>query len=122
VNFGSDALGMVRGFEDEAAAGSRIASASVEWRQPLWRVQRGTGTWPIFLRTVHAAVFVDAGHAWTGEFSPDRLKASVGAEGSLDTVVGFRLPLTFTAGVAHTYDRFTGHGATGFYVRIGPSF
>lgn len=122
VSFGSDALGMVRGFEDEVAAGGRIASASVEWRQPLWRVQRGTGTWPIFLRTVHAAVFVDAGHAWTGAFSADRLKASVGAESSLDTVVGFRLPLTVTAGVARTYDRFTGRGDTGVYVRIGPSF
>ncbi len=122
VNFGSDALGMIRGFDDEVAAGSRIASASVEWRQPVWRVQRGTGTWPIFLRTFHAAVFVDAGHVWTGTFSADRLKASVGAEGSLDTVVGFHLPLTFTAGVARTYDRFTGRGDTGFYVRIGPSF
>ena len=122
VNFGSDALGMVRGFGNQVAAGSRIASASVEWRQPLWRVQRGTGTWPIFLRTVHAAVFADAGHAWTGAFSADRLEASVGAEGSLDTVVGFRLPLTLSAGVARTYDRFTGRGATGVYVRIGPSF
>ncbi len=67
-------------------------------------------------------MFADAGHAWTGEFSADRLKASVGVEGSLDTVVGFRLPLTFTAGLARTYDRFTGRGDTGVYVRIGPSF
>ena len=122
VNFGSDALGMVRGFEDEVAAGNRISSATVEWRQPLWNLQRGFGTWPIFIRTVHAAVFADAGHAWTGEFSAESIKASVGAEGSVDTVVGFRLPLTFTAGVARTYDRATGHSATGFYVRIGPSF
>ncbi len=122
VNFGSDALGMIRGFEDNVSAGSRIASASVEWRQPVWRVQRGTGTWPIFLRTVHAAVFVDAGHAWIPEPSTNRPKASVGVEGSLDTVVGFHLPLTFTAGVARTYDSFTGRGATGVYVRIGPSF
>ncbi len=122
VNFGSDALAMVRGFQTEVASGSRIASASVEWRQPLWRVDRGRGTWPLFLRSVYSAVFVDAGHAWTGAFSTERLKASVGAEASADTVVGFRMPLTFTAGVARTYDRATGRGATGFYVRIGPSF
>jgi Tol biopolymer transport system component len=122
VNFGSDALGMVRGFQTEVASGSRIASASVEWRQPLWSVQRGAGTWPVFIRTVHAAVFADAGHTWTGEFSADRLKASFGIEGSLDTVVGFHLPLTFTAGLARTYDRAAAQGATGFYVRIGPSF
>ncbi len=122
VNFGSDALGMVRGFQTEVASGSRIASASVEWRQPLWSFQRGFGTWPVFIRTVHAAVFADAGHAWTGEFSADRLMASFGVEGSLDTVVGFRLPLTLTAGLARTYDRAAGRSDTGVYARIGPSF
>ncbi len=122
VNFGSDALGMVRGFQDEVASGSRIASASVEWRQPLWRLERGWGTWPIFLRTVHAALFADVGNAWSGEYPSDRLKASVGVEASIDTVVGFRLPLTFTAGVARTHDAATGRSATGAYVRFGPSF
>jgi hemolysin activation/secretion protein len=113
---------MVRGFQTEVASGSRIASASVEWRQPLWSFQRGVGTWPVFIRTVHAAVFADAGHAWTGEFSADRLMASFGVEGSLDTVVGFRLPLTLSAGLARTYDRATGRSDTGVYARIGPSF
>jgi len=122
VNYGSDALAMVRGFEDEVAAGSRIASASLEWRQPLPRVQRGVGTWPIFVRTAHVAVFADAGSAWTGDFSSDRVMASFGLEASIDTVVGFRLPLTFTAGVARTYDRGSRRAAGGFYARIGPSF
>ncbi len=122
VNFGSDALGMVRGFQDEVATGSRIASASVEWRQPLWRIERGKGTWPILLRALHAALFADVGNAWSGEYPSARLKASVGFEASIDTVVGFQLPLTLTAGVARTHDAATGRGATGAYVRFGPSF
>jgi hypothetical protein len=122
VNFGTDALSMVRGFQDEVASGSRIASASIEWRQPLWCLERGRGSWPIFLKAVHAALFADAGNAWNGEFSSDRLKASVGAEASIDTVVGFRLPMTFTAGVARTHDAASGRSATGAYIRFGPSF
>jgi hypothetical protein len=122
VNFGTDALGMVRGYETEVAAGSRIASASVEWRQPLWSVQRGFGTWPIFIRALHASIFADAGHAWIRESSTNRPKASVGVEASVDTVVGFWLPVTFAAGVARTYDLVTERFGTGFYLRIGPSF
>jgi hypothetical protein len=122
VNFGIDAIGMVRGFGDNVAAGPRVGAVSVEWRQPLWRLERGWGTWPVYVRTVHAAVFADAGYAWTGQFSLDRLKASVGVEGSIDTVIGFNLPLTFTAGVARTRDGATGRGATGVYLRIGGSF
>jgi outer membrane translocation and assembly module TamA len=80
------------------------------------------GTWPIFVRTAHVAVFADAGSAWTGDFSSDRVMASFGLEASIDTVVGFRLPLTFTAGVARTYDRGSRRAAGGFYARIGPSF
>jgi hypothetical protein len=122
VNFGADAIGMVRGFGDEVAAGPRVGAVSVEWRQPLWRLERGWGTWPVYLRTVHAAVFADAGDAWTGQFSLDRLKASVGVEGSIDTVIGFNLPLTFTAGAARTRDGAAGRSATAVYFRIGASF
>jgi hypothetical protein len=67
-------------------------------------------------------MFADVGNAWSVEFSTKRVKASVGVEASIDTVVGYRLPLTFTAGVARTHDGATLRGATGAYVRFGPSF
>ena len=52
--------------------------ANLDYRFPLARIQRGVGTLPFFLRTAHAAVFADAGHAWNGRFrlvrSPHRLR------------------------------------------------
>ena len=45
-------------------------------------------------------MFVDAGHAWVERFSRSDITASIGAELSLDAVVGYVLPLTFTAGGA----------------------
>ena len=42
---------------------------NADYRWPIARPQRGAGTWPLFLHTIHGAVFADAGHAWTEDFS-----------------------------------------------------
>jgi hypothetical protein len=123
VDFGSDAFRMVRGFDNQVSAGSHVAVATVEWRQPAWRIERGWGTFPVFLRTLHGAVFVDAGHAWDSGFSVARVKTSVGVEASLDVVAGYRVPVTVTAGIASTRDgAASGRRGTGVYFRFGPSF
>jgi Tol biopolymer transport system component len=103
-NFGRDAVGLLRGYDEDAAVGSRAAVVNVDFRLPLVVIERGAGRWPLFLKTFHAAGFVDAGHAWDGDFDLDDLKVTFGAELSMDTTVGFSLPLTFTAGVAWRHD------------------
>ncbi|HXI30780.1 MAG TPA: hypothetical protein VNG89_20220, partial [Vicinamibacterales bacterium] len=65
LNFGSRASSLLRGFPDATFAGSHVALLNAEYRWPLARPQRGVGTWPILLHTLHAAAFVDAGDAWT---------------------------------------------------------
>jgi hypothetical protein len=63
-------------------------------------------------------VFADVGHAWTGRFRTAAATTSLGAELSLDTVIGFHFPLTMTAGAAWvSHDR--GFSAFG---RIGRAF
>ena len=42
----------------------------------------------------------DIGHAWDADFDASDAIVSIGAELSLDAVIGFRLPLTFTGGAA----------------------
>ncbi len=42
-------------------AGTRVLVANVEYRLPLAVLERGHGTWPLFLRTAHAAFFADTG-------------------------------------------------------------
>ncbi|HEY3381374.1 MAG TPA: BamA/TamA family outer membrane protein [Vicinamibacterales bacterium] len=122
VNFGSGALSMLRGFDDKVFSGSRIAVGNVEWRQPLWRVDRGWGTFPLLLRSVHGAAFADVGHAWDDRFSLDDAKVAVGAEFACDVVAGFSVPLTLAGGVAWTRDGTTGRRGSSAYFRLGRSF
>jgi dipeptidyl aminopeptidase/acylaminoacyl peptidase len=98
--FGFDAIGLVRGVDEDDLAGTRAAVLNVDYRLPLARVERGAGTWPLFVRAIHGAVFADAGSAWMGRFHSDAVRVSVGAELSMDAVVGFVLPVTFTTGAA----------------------
>lgn len=121
IDFGSGAFSMLRGYQTQAFAGSHIGVANIEYRFPLWRIERGRGTWPLFLRTVHGAVFADAGQVWDRRFTWAGAKLSVGAELSLDAVVGFGLPLSVSAGVARPRQP-TGTSDIAAYVRVGRAF
>ena len=121
IDFGNDALSLLRGFEDQAFAASHVGALNVEYRFPLWRVERGKGNWPLFLRTLHGAVFSDVGQVWDHQFSWADYKASVGAELSIDAVLGFGAPITVAAGVAQPVAGAQGRGASG-YVRFGRAF
>jgi Tol biopolymer transport system component len=98
--FGTDAVGLIRGLDEDEVLGSSAAVVNVDYRFPLLRIDRGIGSWPAFARVLHGAVFVDAGHAWEDSFRRADVRVSLGAELSLDTVLGYVLPVTFTAGTA----------------------
>jgi hypothetical protein len=121
--FGSDAISLLRGFEDDVIGGTHVALVNAELRVPLAWPQRGIGTWPIFLRSVHATVFADVGHAWTGASRWDDRKTGLGAELSANVIAGFGLPLTWTVGAAwgHDRSRVLREGRE-IYVRLGRSF
>ena len=108
-NFGSDAVGLLRGLGEDDLVGRSAAVANLDYRFPLMRVDRGVGTWPVFVRALHGALFSDAGNAWTSTFTRADVRVSLGGELSLDTVLGYVLPLTFTGGVTWvSHDRGAG--------------
>jgi len=119
--FGADAIGMIRGVEEGQVVGEHVAVVNVDYRFPLFRPERGIGTLPVFARTLHGAVFADAGHAWTGSFRRADLSRSFGAELSLDAVIGYTLALTFTGGVAWRTTPAESGGIVAFG-RIGRAF
>jgi hypothetical protein len=123
IDFGSSGMSLLRGFPADSFAGSHVALANVEYRFALARPQRGDGTWPIFLHTLHAAGLIDVGHAWTNTFDTAAIKTSFGVELSGNFVAGFYYPFRATVGVAHGHD---GSGirrdGTVVYFRIGRSF
>jgi hypothetical protein len=123
TDFGSAAFTLLRGFGSNTFAGSHVALANVEYRWPVARPQRGLGTWPLFLHTVHAAVFADAGHAWTSAFHRGEIKSSVGGQISANVVAGFFAPFTASVGAAWGHDgsgRFSDHVTA--YFRVGKAF
>ena len=123
IDLGSGAFTLLRGFSPNTFAGSHVALVNAEYRWPIARPQRGLGTWPLFLHTVHAAVFADAGHAWTRTFQSSAIKSSAGAHISADVVAGFFAPVTVTVGAAWGHD---GSGRVSdrvtAYFRVGKAF
>ena len=123
MDFGREAISLLRGFPADTFAGSHVALANLDYRWPLARPQRGAGTWPLFLQTIHAAVFADAGHAWTHAFRLQDVKTSAGGELSIDFVAAYFLPFTASVGAAWGHDgSHTVSDRTTVYVRIGRAF
>jgi hypothetical protein len=86
------------------------------------RVERGVGTLPGFVRSVHGAVFADVGHAWDQAFRMRDARVSLGVELSVDTVLGYSLPVTFTSGAAWRHDGATDRNSGVVFGRIGRAF
>jgi hypothetical protein len=123
VSFGSRASSLLRGFPDATFAGSRVALLNAEYRFPVFRLERGIGTWPIFFHTIHGAVFGDAGETWTTAFSIRSIKTSAGVEASCDIVAGYFARLTIALGAAVGHDRSgTVRDSAVGYFRIGKAF
>jgi hypothetical protein len=116
-----DAIGLLRGFEASDSVGERAAVVNLDYRVPLAWVQRGIGTWPVFLRSVHAAAFVDAGHAWDQTFDRSQVRQSVGGELSFDAVLGSSFRMTIATGAAWRRDGDGSRDVVAF-ARIGRAF
>src|SRR5262249_52463186 len=104
TDFGSGAISVLRGFPADSFAGTHGAILNADYRWPIARPQRSYGTWPIFLHTVHAAVFADAGQTWTRTYDAAAIKTSLGGEFSMDIVAGYYFPFTAAFGVAWGHD------------------
>jgi Tol biopolymer transport system component len=122
VDFGREAISLLRGFPPQSFAGTHVALMNADYRFPIARPQRGKGTWPLFVHTIHAAVFADAGEAWTDRFQTNSVKTSVGGELSLNVVAGYSFPFTATIGAAWGHDGADRSNRAAAYLRIGRAF
>jgi len=122
LSFDRDAFSLLRGFPSDAFAGTRVAVINTDYRWPLARPQRGSGTFPLFLHTLHAAVFADAGHAWTGDFDVHRTKIAAGGELAANLVAGYSFPFTIAVGGAWGHDGAHVVDGGAVYLRLGLAF
>ena len=123
VDFGSDALSLLRGFTDNGFTGTHVAVINADYRFPIAWVERGHGTWPVFLRCLHGTVFFDAGQTWTPRFALQNTKTALGGELAADVLAGYSLPLTLAVGAAWTQDHSVpGSRGAALYARLGRAF
>ena len=119
---GLDAIGLLRGFEADDLIDRHAAVLNLDYRFPLARPQRGIGTWPVFLRKVHGAAFVDFAHAWDETFDRSEIRRSLGLELSFDVVLGGSVPFTFATGAAWRHDPQRLREGASVFARIGRAF
>lgn len=94
-----------RGLPGITFASERVMLFSGEYRLPLANIERGIGTWPIFLNKINLTMFSDFGDSWFQNGKVGRgffqdFFLSVGAELSGDGVIGYGLPVRVRLGYA----------------------
>ncbi|MFN7146645.1 MAG: hypothetical protein ACK4YP_22920, partial [Myxococcota bacterium] len=116
----------LRGFYPASDSGEWYWLASTEYRFPLWNVDRGVGTIPVFVRNVSAAVVADAGNAFDDASGAglDQTLVGVGAELRLYTILSYGMGISTRLGYAFSV---MGGGVApgqldGFYATLGSSF
>ncbi len=116
----------LRGFYPASDSGEWYWLASTEYRFPLWNVDRGVGTLPLFVRNVSAAVVADAGNAWTDADGAglENTLAGVGAELRVYTIwsYGYGIYARFGYAMSIAGGGIPPGDLDGFYATLGSSF
>lgn len=128
----------LRGLAGISFGGDRAFMFSAEYRMPLIQdVNRGIGTWPVFMDKLHLDFFVDGGDIKFRTEVPDlftRMLIAPGAELKGDFVLGYGLPVTARLGygviltnrarLGNLSDSLTGMAVKNgtAYLQVGTSF
>ncbi|MBI3607048.1 MAG: PD40 domain-containing protein [Nitrospirae bacterium] len=110
---------LLRGYRSRAIRGQRMAVGSLEYRFPIWNIERGFTTKPFFFHRVHGALFVDSGNAWDASPKASDYKTGVGAELGTDMTFAYRLRIRLRVGFAVGLDQ---DGVTQGYLSAGHAF
>lgn len=99
----------LRGYPYGSVVGDQFHVLNIEYRFPIWWIERGYQTLPIYLRRLHAKGFIDYGGAFFGGFDFDKLRLGVGAELMLEITYAWFFPAALQLGYAHGFDKGGGN-------------
>lgn len=95
----------LRGYPANTFAGDGMLTFNLEYRWPIWQQGWGLSTLPVYVEQLDAAVFWDQGGAfWEQIRTQDLLHRGLGVELRAHLILGFMLPFTLHAGLAHGFD------------------
>jgi hypothetical protein len=109
----------LRGYPPGKFYGDQFHLLNVEYRMPLYEIERGMSSLPLYFNFVHLAAFCDVGKAFFGDLKLDELKVGVGGELLLEFVIGYFVPLTLRVGFARG---LMAEGGNELFVLIGRRF
>lgn len=92
--------GYLRGYKVNEITGWYYFLINHEYRFPIFEIERGVDTLPIYINRVTSAITIDFGSAWKEKLSYERLKLSFGIVFYNYFTIGYRLPVRFTLGFA----------------------
>ena len=90
----------LRGYAPGTFFGDQFHLLNVEYRAPLFDIERGISSLPIYVNNLHLAVFADVGNAFFGHLDPEELNVGVGAELLLEWSIFYVQPFTLRVGYA----------------------
>jgi hypothetical protein len=93
--------GYLRGYAPGSVRGRQFHLLNAEYRVPLFRLEKGLSTLPVYATRLHAAALLDVGNAFSSDFDPRELRVSVGAALRLDAVFGYFAGGAFDLGYAY---------------------
>ncbi|RYZ63737.1 MAG: hypothetical protein EOP05_23100 [Proteobacteria bacterium] len=106
---------VMRGYGSGVFLGRNMASATAEYRFPIMYNYRGLGTYPVFFKRLHAALFVDGisldGVSYDNSMNAyrrermGRVYFGTGAEVKFDATVFYYVPVQLILGAYYGTDR-----------------
>jgi outer membrane protein assembly factor BamA len=109
----------LRGYAPNDRVGTQFHLAQLEYRFPIWRINEGILSLPIYFNRLHATLFTDYGDAFTTAFDLATFRVGIGAELFLDFTLFYVVPLQLRFGYAHG---FMEGGQDQVYVHFGEGF
>jgi hypothetical protein len=110
---------VLRGYTPNAFVGDHFYLLNIEYRLPLFDIEWGLSSLPIYFKNVYMGVFVDVGDAFVNDFEAEKMKVGVGGEIMLAWVVGYVQDLTLRVGYARGLME---EGSDEFHFLIGRPF
>ncbi|MFH1129693.1 MAG: DPP IV N-terminal domain-containing protein [Pseudomonadota bacterium] len=109
----------LRGYAPGVFYGDQYHLLNLEYRLPLFNIEHGIFSLPLYFNHVHLALFTDVGNAFFDELDFEALNVGVGAELLVEWVIGYVIPLTFRIGYARGLME---KGSDEFHFLIGRQF
>ncbi len=100
---GEPAVGLpsLRGYPAGSFSGDQLHGIRLEYRFPIWWIEGGYQTLPVFFRRLHGAVFTDNVLISFGELNRDDWRSGVGGELVWSLALGYFMPVTIRTGYAY---------------------